>query len=98
MYRLLAFPTRSDAVRYCLQVSDALESARLVGDRPDGEATLWLTAADDLTGSVRVVACDCALGAARAAGIEADVEREVREGELPAARCLVIGDRGLVDA
>lgn len=97
-YRVLTFRTRSAAVRYCLQIADALESSRLVGDPRDRGATLWLAAAGDVGGAVNVYACAGAMQAALAAGIEARAGGEVCERELPAARCLVIGDTQLLRA
>ena len=94
-YRVLPFASRSAAVRYCLEVSDALESAALAGDGDDG-AALWLAAAEGVTGAVNVYACDRALRVARDAGLEATVSGQVNEAELPLARCLVIGDDRLL--
>ena len=96
-YRILPFASRSDAVRYCLKVSDALESASLAGDS-EGSATLWLAAADGATGAVNVYACDGALAVAREAGLETTACGQASEAELPAARCLVIGDKRLLGA
>ena len=96
-YRVLPFSSRSDAVKYCLKVSDALESAELAGD-PDGSATLWLAAAEGLPGAVNVYACDRALAAARRAGIEARVSGQVGAKDRPGARCLVIGDDRLLES
>ena len=96
-YRVLPFPSRSEAVKYCLRVSDALESAELAGDDSAG-ATLWLAAAEGATGAVNVYACDRALAAARGAGIEAVMSAQVSDRDLPAARCLVIGDNRLLES
>src|SRR5688500_12931015 len=96
-YRVLPFASRSDAVRYCLKVSDALESAALAGDR-DGGATLWLAAADGVTGAVNVYACERALAAAGAAGLDVRVSGQASDAELPGARCLVIGDDRLLES
>ncbi len=96
-YRVLPFASRSDAVRYCLKVSDALESSSLAGDCDRG-ATLWLAAADGRTGAVNVYACDRALAAAHAAGLQTASTGMASDAELPSARCLVIGDDRLLQS
>ncbi len=96
-YRVLPFTSRSEAVRYCLKVSDALESSALAGDDPLA-ATLWLAAAEGRGGAVNVYACDRALAAARAAGLEVNIAGQASEAELPVARCLVIGDDRLLES
>ena len=94
-YRVLLFANRSEAVRYCLKVSDALESAALAG-QADGDATLWLAAAEGRTRAVNVYACERAQTAARDAGLDAPMAGYAVEAELPLARCLVIGDSRLL--
>ena len=96
-YRVLPFSSRSAAVKYCLKVSDALDSAELSGDALYG-ATLWLAAAAGAAGAVNVYACDRALAAAHLAGLEVPPGGQVSEAELPAARCLVIGDDRLLQS
>ena len=83
-------------MKFCLKVSDALESAALTGDA-DGGATLWLAAAVTQPGAVNVYACDRAVAGARAAGFGIALAAHVTESELPPARCLVIGDSRLLE-
>lgn len=95
-YRVLAFPSRSDAVNYCHKVSDALESCVLAGDAGGG-ATVWLAGAPGHAGAVNVYACDHALAAAGTAGVEATIAGQAGEADLPLARCLVLGDDRLLE-
>ena len=83
-------------MKFCLKVSDALETAALTGDGDSG-ATLWLAAAVTQPGAVNVYACDRALAGARAAGLAIPLAGQVAESELPPARCLVIGDSRLLE-
>ena len=94
-YRVLAFGSRSEAVTYCLKVSDALESSALAGDVAE-EATVWLAAGEGATGAVKIYACDHALAAACTAGVEATIAGQAGEADLPVARCLVLGDDRLL--
>ena len=93
-YRILCFATRSAAVRFCLRVGDALEAAPPRASR--GITAVWLAAAEGGTTAVKVYASDAAFDAARAAGVEVPSAGRVRSVELPAARCLVLGDHRLI--
>ena len=95
-YSVLPFASRSEAVKLCLTVSDALESAAIAGDGDIG-ATLWLAAAATQAGAVNVYACDRAVAAARTAGLAIPLAEHITENELPPARCLVIGDPRLLE-
>lgn len=83
-------------MKFCLKVSDALESADLTGDA-EGGATLWLAATVTRPGAVNVYACDRAIAGARAAGLAIPLAGHVTGSELPPARCLVIGDSRLLE-
>ena len=89
---VLTFTSRSAAVAYCLRVSDALRDARSGGVEDDAPpSALWLAASED-HGAFRVFACDRSLAAARGAMIEWPVSGRIRHAELPAARCLIVGE------
>ena len=97
-YRVVRFSMRSAAVRYCLQIADAIESADRSGGAVEPGVTLWLAAADTVGGAVNVYACSRALAVARRLGIGGAVGAEMAEDELPRARCLVIGDYRLLES
>ncbi len=93
-FAVLPFATRSDAVRYCLRVSDVLDkSAWARSEGSARHATVWLaTVSDAGPDTFRVFACDVALAAAKSVGIEVVVTGRVREEDMPVTRCLLIGD------
>ena len=92
MLSVLSFTSRSAAVSYCVQVSDALRDAGSdVAANDAVPSTLWLAASED-DGAFRVYACDRALAVARVAMIDSPVSGRIRHAELPAARCLIVGD------
>ena len=91
-YSVLSFGSRSAAVKYCLELSDALgQRDGVAGGGSCAEATLWLAAAPVPDGSCNVFACDRALAAARTAGLDAPVSGRVPADAMPSARCLVVG-------
>ena len=96
-YRVIRFSTRSAAVKYCLQIADAIESADRAGSVVEPGVTLWLAAADTVSGAVNVYACPRALAVARRLGMGGPVGAEIAEPHLPTARCLVIGDDRLLE-